>query len=108
MSDMPAISLAAVPGRRRQVVDVAAEAERRGFTGIYCPSLGDAMGLCLSIAHVTKTIGFGTSVQPIYLQHPAQLAGQASYIHEISGGRFKLGIGVSHGPVHQRLGAEVG
>ena len=59
--------------------------------GIYCPSLGDAMGLCLSIAHVTKTIPFGTSVQPIYLQHPAQLAGQASYIHEISGGPLPPG-----------------
>jgi len=57
---------------------------------------------------VTSTIPFGTSVQPIYLQHPAQLAGQASYINEISQGRFYLGIGVSHGPVHQRLGASVG
>lgn len=108
MAQMPAISLAAVPGRRAPVVEAAAEAERRGFTGIYCPSLGDAMGLCLSIAHVTNTIPFGTSVQPIYLQHPAQLAGQASYIHEISEGRFRLGIGVSHGPVQQRLGASVG
>jgi len=108
MDRMPAISLAAVPNRRQPVIDAAAEAERRGFTGIYCPSLGDAMGLCLSIAHATSSIEFGTSVQPIYLQHPAQLAGQAAYLHEISGGRFKMGIGVSHGPVHQRLGAEVG
>lgn len=108
MTRMPAISLAAVPGRRRQVVDIAAESERRGFAGIYCPSLGDAMGLCLSIAHVTSTIEFGTSVQPIYLQHPAQLGAQASYISEMSGGRFRLGIGVSHGPVHERLGAAVG
>ena len=105
---MPSISLAAVPGRRRPVIEAAVEAERRGFTGIYCPSLGDALGLCLSIAHATQTIPFGTSVQPIYLQHPAQLANQASYINEISDGRFRLGIGVSHGPVHKRLGAEVG
>lgn len=108
MTTMPAISLAAVPGRRRPVVEAAAEAERRGFTGIYCPSLGDAMGLCLSIAHVTSTIPFGTSVQPIYLQHPVQLANQASYINEIAEGRFRLGIGVSHGPVQRRLGADVG
>lgn len=105
---MPAISLAAVPGRRRPVVEAAVEAERRGFTGIFCPSLGDAMGLCLSIAHATSTIEFGTSVQPIYLQHPVQLASQASYINEISDGRFRLGIGVSHGPVQKRLGADVG
>lgn len=108
MTQMPAISLAAVPGRRQPVIEAAAEAERRGFTGIFCPSLGDALGLCLSIAHVTSTIPFGTSVQPIYLQHPAQLASQASYLNEVSQGRFYLGIGVSHGPVHQRLGAEVG
>ncbi len=108
MTTMPSISLAAVPGRRRPVVEAAAEAERRGFTGIYCPSLGDAMGLCLSIAHATSTIPFGTSVQPIYLQHPVQLANQASYINEIAEGRFRLGIGVSHGPVQRRLGADVG
>jgi alkanesulfonate monooxygenase SsuD/methylene tetrahydromethanopterin reductase-like flavin-dependent oxidoreductase (luciferase family) len=108
MSELPAISLAAVPGRRRQIIDVAAEADRRGFAGIYCPSLGDAIGLCLSIAHATETIRFGTSVQPIYLQHPVQLASQASYLHEVSGGRFLLGIGVSHGPVHDRLGTSVG
>jgi alkanesulfonate monooxygenase SsuD/methylene tetrahydromethanopterin reductase-like flavin-dependent oxidoreductase (luciferase family) len=108
MAQMPAISLAAVPGRRMPVVEAAVEAERRGFSGIYGPSLGDALGLCLSIAHATKTVPFGTTVQPIYLQHPAQLAAQASYINEISGGRFRLGIGVSHGPVQERLRASVG
>ena len=47
-------------------------------------------------------------MQPIYLQHPVQLANQASYINEIADGRFRLGIGVSHGPVQRRLGADVG
>ena len=108
MADMPAISLAAVPGRRQPVIDAAVEAERRGWQGIYCPSLGDAMGLCLAIGMATKTIEFGTSVQPIYLQHAAQLASQSSFINEMSGGRFRLGIGVSHGPVHERLGTSVG
>jgi hypothetical protein len=32
------------------------------------------MGLCLSIAHSTSTIGFGTSIQPVYLQHRVALA----------------------------------
>ena len=39
----PAMSLAAVPGRRKATLEVATEIERRGFTGIYCPSLGDAL-----------------------------------------------------------------
>jgi len=105
---MPALSLAAVPGRRARTLELAADIERRGFSGIYCPSFGDAMGLCLSIAHVTNTIEFGTSIQPIYLQHPAALATSASYLHEIAEGRFRLGVGVTHGPVIKRLGVETG
>lgn len=104
----PALSLAAVPGRRAQTVELAAEIERRGFSGIHCPSFGDALGLCLSIAHATTHIEFGTSIQPIYLQHPAALATSASYLHEIADGRFRLGVGVTHGPVVKRLGVETG
>ena len=105
---LPALSLAAVPGRRARTLELATEIERRGFSGIYCPSFGDAMGLCLSIAHATSTIEFGTSIQPIYLQHPAALATSASYLHEIADGRFRLGVGVTHGPVIKRLGVETG
>jgi alkanesulfonate monooxygenase SsuD/methylene tetrahydromethanopterin reductase-like flavin-dependent oxidoreductase (luciferase family) len=105
---IPALSLAAVPGRRVQTIELAAEIERRGFSGIYCPSFGDAMGLCLSIAHATTTIEFGTSIQPIYLQHPVALATSASYLHEVAEGRFRLGVGVTHGPVVSRLGVETG
>jgi alkanesulfonate monooxygenase SsuD/methylene tetrahydromethanopterin reductase-like flavin-dependent oxidoreductase (luciferase family) len=105
---MPAVSLAAVPGRRQRTIELAGEIERRGFTGIYCPSLGDCMSLCLSIAHVTNEIPFGTSVQPIYFRHANELAASAAYLHEVSGGRFYMGIGVSHGPVHERLGLDVG
>ena len=105
---LPAVSLAAGPGRRRQTIELAVEIEQRGFSGIYCPSFGDAMGLCLSIAHSTTTIEFGTSIQPIYLQHPAALATSASYLHEIADGRFRLGVGVTHGPVIKRLGVETG
>ena len=101
---MPALSLVATPGRRQRMVDLAVDIERRGFSGIHTPSFGDALGLCLSIAHATTTIEFGTSIQPIYLQHPVAMATTAAYLHEISGGRFHLGLGVTHGPVIERLG----
>ena len=45
MSRMPALSLAAVPGRRKATIELATEIENRGFSGIYGPSLGDAMAL---------------------------------------------------------------
>ena len=46
----PAVSLAAVPGRRQATIDMARRLEQEGFTGLYCPSLGDGLGLCEAIA----------------------------------------------------------
>ncbi len=108
MPQMPALALTAVPGRRNWTVDIAREMERRGFQGIYCASFGDSLGLCLSIAHVTNEIKFGTSIVPIYMRSAFDMGQTAAYIHELSGGRFYLGIGVSHAPTHARLGVKAG
>jgi len=105
---LPAVSLAAVPGRRKAILDLAREIEARGFAGIYCPSLGDCMALCEALALVTNEIAFGTSIAPIYARNPLDFAATAAFIHELSGGRFRFGIGVSHGPTHARLGVSVG
>jgi len=104
----PAVSLAAVPGRRAWTIEIAREIERRGYPGIYLPSFGDAMGLAGAIALNTSTIQFGTTVQPIYFRNAMDFAGAASFVHEMSNGRFWFGIGVTHGPVHQRLGVQPG
>jgi alkanesulfonate monooxygenase SsuD/methylene tetrahydromethanopterin reductase-like flavin-dependent oxidoreductase (luciferase family) len=66
------------------------------------------MGLCVSLAHVTRTIAYWTSIQPIYYSHPVEAANTCSHINEVSGGRFRFGIGVSHGPVTSRLGVQTG
>lgn len=108
MTNMPALALAAVAGRRKATVELAQEIERRGFQGIYCASFGDGMGLCLSIAHATTTIQFGTAIAIIYTRNPIDMGQSAAYIHEISGGRFYLGLGVSHGPSLARLGEQAG
>ena len=108
MNGKPALSLAAVPGRRRTTLEVAAKFEAAGFAGIYCPSLGDGLGLCEALALSTKTIPFGTSIANIYTRHPSDYAATAALIHELSGGRFRFGVGVSHGPTHQRLRVSVG
>jgi alkanesulfonate monooxygenase SsuD/methylene tetrahydromethanopterin reductase-like flavin-dependent oxidoreductase (luciferase family) len=107
---MPAIGLAASSGRRRGVIELAVEAEKRGFAGIYCPTAGgtDCLALCQAIAQSTHTIAVGTSIEPIYFRLPAELARGAAFIHEISGGRFSLGIGVTHAPVHAAHGLAVG
>lgn len=108
MLRMPALSLVAMPGRRVKTLELAKEMEHRGFGGIFGPSFGDVIALCLSIGHVTERIPIGSSIQPIYLRPAADLAQTASYLAEVTGGRFHLGLGVSHGPVHQRLGVTPG
>ena len=105
---LPAVSLAAVPGRRLKTLEIAEEIEGRGFPGIYGPSLGDNLSLCLAIALRTSRIEFGTSITPIYSRHVNEYAAAASFIHEASGGRFRFGIGVSHEPALKRLGLSGG
>jgi alkanesulfonate monooxygenase SsuD/methylene tetrahydromethanopterin reductase-like flavin-dependent oxidoreductase (luciferase family) len=104
MTTKPAVSLVAVAGRRRATLDLAARLEQEGFTGIYCPSLGDGLALCEALAFATRDIPFGTSIANMYTRHVFDYAQTAALIHELSGGRFRFGVGVSHGPTHQRLG----
>lgn len=108
MSALPALSLVAVPGRRAPTLELAKEIERRGFPGIYCPSVGDGLALCEALAFVTSEIRFGTSISPIYTRHPSEFASAASFIHEVSGGRFVFGAGVSHAATMERLGVKAG
>jgi len=105
---LPAISLVAVPGRRRRTLEIAREIERRGFSGIYMPSRYGNMAQCTALALATERIRFGTAIAPIYTQSAEEFAAGAAYIHEVSGGRFRFGIGVAHGPTHQRLGVTAG
>ena len=108
MAQLPAVSLAAVPGRRLKTIEVAQEIERRGFPGIYGPSLGDSLSLCTAIAMATSEVELGTSITPIYTRNVTDFAGTAAFIHEISGGRFRFGVGVSHEPAMSRLGIRQG
>jgi alkanesulfonate monooxygenase SsuD/methylene tetrahydromethanopterin reductase-like flavin-dependent oxidoreductase (luciferase family) len=108
MTTKPALSLAAVPGRRQTTVELAQRLEREGFAGIYCPSIGDGLALCEALALVTREIPFGTSIANVYMRHPHDYAQTAALIHELSRGRFRFGIGVSHAPTHARLRLQVG
>ncbi len=105
---LPAISLVAVPGRRRHTLEIAREIERRGFAGIYVPSRFGNIAQCVALALATERIRFGTAIAPIYAQSAEDFAMSAAYLHEVSGGRFRFGIGVAHGPTHQRLGVTPG
>jgi len=104
----PAVSLAAVPRRRQATIEMARRLEQEGFTGLYCPSLGDGLGLCEAIALSTREIPFGSSIANMYARHPYDFAQTAAFLHEVSGGRFRFGIGVAHAPSHIRMGVTPG
>ncbi len=108
MTAKPSVSLVAVAGRRRATLELAQRLEQEGFGGIYCPSPGDGLALCEALALSTREIALGTSIANIYTRHPFDYAQTAAVIHELSGGRFRFGVGVSHGPTHQRLALQVG
>jgi alkanesulfonate monooxygenase SsuD/methylene tetrahydromethanopterin reductase-like flavin-dependent oxidoreductase (luciferase family) len=105
---LPAVSLVAVPGRRQATLEMAREIERRGFAGIYAPSVFSNMSLCEALAHATSRIPFGTSIAPIYARTVGDFAQSAAFLNEVSGGRFRFGIGVSHAPMHVRMGVTPG
>jgi len=105
---MPACSLIAVPGRRMATVEVAREMERRGYAGIFAPSIFSNMSLCEALAWTTSRIPFATAIAPIYARTVGDFAQSAAFMHEVSGGRFSLGIGISHGPSHVRMGVTPG
>ncbi|HET6182686.1 MAG TPA: LLM class flavin-dependent oxidoreductase [Acetobacteraceae bacterium] len=105
---LPAVSLVAVPGRRRATAELAGEIERRGFAGIFTPSLFGQMPLCEALAWRTERVAFGPMIAPIYARTAFDFAQEAAALHEVSGGRFRFGIGVAHAPSHARLGVSVG
>jgi alkanesulfonate monooxygenase SsuD/methylene tetrahydromethanopterin reductase-like flavin-dependent oxidoreductase (luciferase family) len=108
MTRLPALSVIGVPTKRGALLELAAEADRRGFAGLASPGIHGNLALCGSLAHVTSTIPFWTSIQPIYHSHHGEVAVTAAHLAEVSGGRFRLGLGVSHEPAMERLGISTG
>src|SRR5215510_3081981 len=105
---LPALCLIAMPGRRRHTIGLGQEAERRGFAGLYVPSPTGGMSTCEALAWNTTSITFGTAIAPIYQRTMVDFAQSAAMMHEISGGRFRLGIGIAHGPSYVRMGVTPG
>src|SRR6185503_894334 len=104
----PGLNLIAEPGRRRAALDLAREIERRGFAEIQVSSSFANMAQCVGLAFGTERIAFATAIAPIYAETTEEFAHTAAYIHEMSGGRFRFGIGVAHGPSHVRMGVTPG
>lgn len=105
----------------RTLVDLARAAEQFGYTTAwlpdhvlppaeYGPTFGGVYEL-VTIGHlsaVTEKLRFGTSVLVAPLRNPFVLAKQVATLHELSGGRIILGLGVGWNvPEFEAVGADV-
>jgi len=92
------IGIFAGDGSLDELVDLARRAESDGFDSFWLPQIFGIDALCAHtlIGHQVPRIELGTAVVPTYPRHPAVLAGAALTASAASGGRFTLGIGLSH------------
>lgn len=76
----------------------AKDVEARGFSSCWMPNIfaHDAITALALAGHETERIELGTAVVPTYPRHPMALAQQACTAQAAAGGRFTLGIGLSH------------
>jgi len=84
-------------GRPNDVAGLALEAERAGFDSVWTSETwgSDAAILAGWIAAHTERIGVGTGVLQMAGRTPAAAAMVALTLDHLSGGRFRLGLGVS-------------
>jgi 5,10-methylenetetrahydromethanopterin reductase len=85
----------------RTVDDVVADAkqtEADGFASYWLPQIFgmDAISTLAIVGREVPRVELGTAVVPTYPRHPMMLAQQALTTQVASGGRFVLGIGLSH------------
>jgi F420-dependent oxidoreductase-like protein len=99
MSARLAAAVFAVDPSLAQSIDRARLAERLGYESIWVTQIPDGRDSALVLggyASGTTRIGLGAGILPIYSRHPVAMAQAAATLNEFSGGRFRLGLGVSH------------
>jgi 5,10-methylenetetrahydromethanopterin reductase len=105
------LALAVIPGvgwKAREIQAIAREAEEAGFDAIFAAEVNnDVLATAQLMGTATKRIQVGTWIANIYLRHSYVCAQAAALIADATGGRFVLGLGVSHPPVNRALGLDM-
>lgn len=97
--------LAGTSGDFDDLIAQAKQAEADGFSsGWFANIFGvDAIMAATLVAQHTTRIELGTAVVPTYPRHPTAMAQQALTAQAATGGRFTLGIGLSHAVVIESM-----
>ena len=91
----------------RASVDLAVQAEERGFDSVFLVEgvfSNDAISTVAGVATRTSRIGIGTGIANVFLRHPVMLGLAAAAIDEMSGGRLVLGLGPNNEAMISRAG----
>lgn len=81
----------------RDAVELGRHAEELGYTDLWTAEIGgaDALTPLGALATTTSTVRLGTGILPVFTRPPALVAMSAAALHDLSGGRFVLGLGTS-------------
>src|SRR5262249_18336120 len=81
----------------RELIDCVRAADACGYDSFWMPEVWEheSFSILTQIAMRTERIGLGTGVINVFSRSPALLAMSAATLDEISGGRFRLGLGTS-------------
>ena len=96
----------AAPVSPAEIVEQAKAAEADGFPSAWTVHFtrgNDALTTLAVAGTQTSAIELGVGIVPTYPRHPMVLAQEAANIQLFCGGRFTLGVGVSHKPVIENL-----
>jgi probable F420-dependent oxidoreductase len=91
-----------------ELVEVAQECERTGVGSLWIPELFGREPLATAGFVIAKTsrIGVATGIANVYARDAIAAAQARRTLAELSGGRFTLGLGVSHPPIAALRGHE--
>lgn len=85
----------------REAAEAAGRIESLGYSTLWLPdTVGrDPFAHIAWLASQTTTLQYATGIANIFHRHPGPMKQVANTLAEQTGGRFVLGLGVSHGPM---------
>ena len=84
-----------------EAVETAGRIEALGYSTLWLPETTgrDPFATVSHLAANTSTLTFATGIANIFNRHPGAMKQSGDSVAELTGGRFVLGMGVSHAPM---------